>query len=395
MDVLKRLPEMLSAGESLVIAVIVSKSGSAPRAVGTKMAVRKDASIIGTIGGGLLEAQVRELAAEVFQTGETVLRKYSFTAEEAAKMCMICGGEVEVLLYFVNASDPSNPRLYGQIAETLGSGKRAWLVTEIPCGVPTSRQPQPFAMGSGPPSQPPQAATTSAATGRQSPPKLAPDSDPVAAAIPAGGSESLPAQCLVKSDGTHTGSLDRDAVHAIMPLPGLPQLVSHDGRLFFVEPLCNQGTVFIFGAGHVSQKLAPLTRLVGFRTVILDDRSEFANRERFETADKIVVADSFDEAIASLEIDEESYLVLVTRGHAHDKTVLRQALRSRAGYIGMIGSLRKRDALYEALQKEGFHPGEFARVCSPIGLEIGAETPEEIAVSIVAQLIQARAGKNR
>lgn len=391
MDVLKRLTEILSAGESLVVAVIVSKSGSAPRAVGTKMAVRKDASIIGTIGGGLLEAQVRDLAAEIFQSGRTMLRKYSFTAQEAAKMCMICGGEVEVLLYFVNASDPSNPLLYRQIAETLGSGRRAWLVTEIPPGVRASVESQPFGTGSAQSFQPPQAAATSAAAGREPPPRLAPHSGPGAAAIPAGGS----AACLVKSDGAHTGSLDRDAVNAIMPLPGLPQLVSHDGRLFFVEPLCNQGTVFIFGAGHVSHKLAPLTRLVGFRTVVLDDRSEFANRERFETADEIVVADSFEQAMASLEIDEESYLVLVTRGHAHDKTLLRQALRTRAGYIGMIGSLRKRNALYEALQKEGFPPGEFGRVCSPIGLEIGAQTPEEIAVSIVAQLIQARAGKNR
>ena len=96
-----------------------------------------------------------------------------------------------------------------------------------------------------------------------------------------------------------------------------------------------------------------------------------------------------------LRIDGESYLVIVTRGHAHDQTVLEQALRTRAGYIGMIGSRRKRDATYEALAHEGFTARDFARVHSPIGLNIGAETPEEIAVSIVAELIEARARRDR
>ena len=135
--------------------------------------------------------------------------------------------------------------------------------------------------------------------------------------------------------------------------------------------------------------------MVGFQTVVLDDRQEFANRERFETADEVIVPSSFERAIDDLEINEQSYLVLVTRGHAHDKTLLRQALGTKAGYIGMIGSRRKRDAVYEALRKEGISPGEFDRVFSPIGLEIGAETPEEIAVSIVAELIRVRAAKNQ
>jgi xanthine dehydrogenase accessory factor len=106
-----------------------------------------------------------------------------------------------------------------------------------------------------------------------------------------------------------------------------------------------------------------------------------------------VVLRSFDEAMNDLNIHEESYLVIVTRGHVHDKTVLAQALRTRARYIGMIGSRTKRDATYEALTKEGFTVGDFARVHAPVGLSIGAETPEEIAISIVAELIQARAGK--
>jgi xanthine dehydrogenase accessory factor len=173
-----------------------------------------------------------------------------------------------------------------------------------------------------------------------------------------------------------------------------PQLVEDGGDLFLVEPLCHQGTVVIFGAGHIGQKLAPLTKLVGFNTVVLDDRAEFANRERFDSADEVLVVDSFDQALKDLDIDGDSYLVIVTRGHTHDKTVLSHALRSGAGYIGMIGSRRKRDAIYAALEMEGVSPGELQRVHCPIGLNIGAETPEEIAVCIVAELIQERAGKN-
>jgi xanthine dehydrogenase accessory factor len=345
MVVFKRIHELLEIGESFVLAVIVSRSGSAPRSAGARMVVRKDATIIGTIGGGILEAQVRDLAMKIFSEGKSVLRKFSFTAEEAVRECMICGGEVEVLVHFVDVSQSSNQVLYQRIGETLRSGKRAWLITEIPSG------------------------------GRESGP---------------------PAQGLVKKDGTYVGQLDRSIALALTHRTGRgrPALVSHDENLFFVEPLYDGGTVLIFGAGHISRKLAPLTRLVGFRTVVLDDRLEFANREYFETADEIIVPDSFEGVMNGLEIDEDSYLVLVTRGHAHDKTLLRQALGTKAGYIGMIGSLRKRDSVYDALHEEGFPRHEFDKVCSPIGLDIGAETPEEIAVSIVAELIRARAGNN-
>jgi xanthine dehydrogenase accessory factor len=127
----------------------------------------------------------------------------------------------------------------------------------------------------------------------------------------------------------------------------------------------------------------------------LDDRQEFASRDRFKTADEIIVLNDFSGAMDELEINDDSYVVIVTRGHAHDKTLLAQALRTNAGYIGMIGSRSKRDAVYDALCKEGFSRDEFKRVYSPIGLDIGAETPAEIAVSILAELIKARAGKNQ
>ena len=341
MDVFKRIPDLLSAGENLVLAVIASKAGSAPRGVGARMVVRENTSIVGTIGGGLIEAQVQRLAAEVFRDRRTIFRKFVLSAGDAAQMSMICGGDVEVLIHFVDSSDPQNRSVYKLAADALKARERAWLISEIPTD-----------------------------------------------------GKAL-AQCLVKNDGTIEGGLDPATARALMPLPGSAGLVSKAAGFFLVEPLSNEGTAAIFGAGHVSQKLAPLTRMVGFHTVVLDDRSEFANRERFPEADEVIVTASFEGALAGLAIDEKSYIVIVSRGHIDDKTLLRQALGTNAGYIGMIGSRGKRDQTYDALAKEGFGARDFDRVHSPVGLPIKAQTPEEIAVSIVAELIMVRAEKNR
>lgn len=132
MSIFNRIEELLSGGESFALAVIIGRAGSAPRDVGSRMAVRRDVSIIGTVGGGLLEAQVQRIAMEVLSTGRSVLRKFSFTADEAAKMAMICGGEVEVLVHYVDALQSSNLLFYRRIRETLRSRKRAWLISEIP-----------------------------------------------------------------------------------------------------------------------------------------------------------------------------------------------------------------------------------------------------------------------
>lgn len=346
MKLFKNITDLLSNRESFVMATILSRSGSAPRAVGTRMVVRTDGGIIGTIGGGILEAQVQRLAAAVFKTKETIVREFALTAEDSAKMGMICGGQVQVLIHFVDASKTFHADLYHELAVVSEARKRAWLITRVP----------------------------SEEDGREP-----------------------PAQWLVGNDGSVLGVSAYDEVKGFIDQAGKnePELIVSEKGRFLVEPLCNQGTVYIFGAGHVSQKLAPLTHLVGFRTVVLDDREEFANRQWFDTADELIVLNSFDNATDGLDIDKDSYLVLVTRGHAYDKTVLGQALKTDAGYIGMIGSKRKQDAIYHLLEKEGFSTQDFERVHSPIGLAIGAETPEEIAVSIIAELIQARAERNR
>jgi len=164
------------------------------------------------------------------------------------------------------------------------------------------------------------------------------------------------------------------------------------GVELFVEPILADPILYIFGGGHVSAQIIPLASRVGFKVEVIDDRPEFADARKFPDAAKVHQY-PFQGVVGKLPVDESSYLVIVTRGHIHDKTVLEQCLRSKAKYIGMIGSRRKKAMIYDKLLEEGFTQSDLDQIHAPIGLDIGAETPEEIAVSIVAELIQVRAGK--
>ena len=157
----------------------------------------------------------------------------------------------------------------------------------------------------------------------------------------------------------------------------------------FVEPVLPPALLYIFGAGHVSVNLYKVARSAGFDVTVVDDRETYANRERFPEA-KEIIAEDFDRAMARLNPGEAAYLVIVTRGHRDDMRVLRWAVQTPARYIGMIGSRRKTITIFKELTKEGLSPELFKRVHAPVGLDIGAITPEEIAVAITAELIAAR-----
>src|SRR6516164_5448791 len=159
----------------------------------------------------------------------------------------------------------------------------------------------------------------------------------------------------------------------------------------FVEPILPAATLYIFGAGHVAWSLYKVARLAGFDVVVTDDRESYANRERFPDA-RDVYADEYERVTAQLAPNESSYIVIVTRGHRDDMRVLRWAAETPARYIGMIGSQRKTIAIYKELEKDGVAAEKLARVYAPVGIDIGAITPEEIAVSIVAELIAQRRG---
>lgn len=361
--------EALTNHHHLALATIVSRNGSAPRTAGARMIIRADGNISGTIGGGLLEAQCIKTASEVFITHAAVLKEFHLTGKDAASSDMICGGIQEALIEFLDAEDTDLLTSFQAALQYEQTRQRSWWIIELPIngkGI-TRRIPRWFAGADG---------KITAHAG------ICTDTTiQFPSGEPSTSLNGQPAYIL----------MEVDKVSSHVDLPHEPQVFTVSSKRFYIEPLSHYGTVYIFGAGHVSQKLASLTSMVGFRTVVLDDRAEFANQNRFPTAHEIMVLRENLDALREINLDRDSYIVIVTRGHVHDKVILEQALGTNAVYIGMIGSKRKREEIYRALESQGISRGRLAQVHSPIGLPIESESPEEIAVSITAELIQCRA----
>lgn len=160
----------------------------------------------------------------------------------------------------------------------------------------------------------------------------------------------------------------------------------------FIDVLQPKEEVLIFGAGHIAVCVSKLAKMVGFKVTIIDSRKEFANQDRFPEADEIIAEDT-EKALTHLKITPYTYIIIVTRGHLKDEEVLASVVRSNAAYIGMIGSRQKNATVFQHLEEQGISAQELKKVHAPIGIDIGAQTPEEIAVSIIAEIIQIRCGK--
>lgn len=331
-------------GEDLALATVLSKSGSAPCLAGAKMVVRSDGTSIGTVGGGVLEAAAQKIGSRVFKSGVAEILSFDLSGEDAASMQMICGGSVKLLVDYIPAS-PQNIELFRKLQDALHTGEKCYLVASL---------------------------------GR------------------VGAEKRQTMRCLALENGSLTGEFPYpqqwlDLLIEKASCSTYPVVETIAEEQFVIERCFVPSTVYIYGAGHVSQQVALLAEMAGFQAIVLDDRAEYANRERFPKADEVRVLDTFEECFAGLEPDGDSFVVIVTRGHRHDKTVLAQALRTRAGYIGMMGSSRKREELFKILTQEGFSAEALEKVHCPIGLDIQAATTGEIAVSIIAELIQTRA----
>jgi len=217
---------------------------------------------------------------------------------------------------------------------------------------------------------------------------------------------------LLRPDGTTVGSLGAESMDEearnlcrtallgppqarVESLPLTPQLADELGLdssatlRVLVEIVQPQPTLLVVGAGHIGRPLGRMGKELGFRVAVLDDRQEFASLSRFPDADQVIVGD-FGEELSRFPITRSTYVVLVTRGHLEDERALRQVIGSSAAYVGMIGSRRRVRAVLDRLEREGVSRELIGRIYSPIGLEIGAETPEEIAVSILAEVIHVR-----
>ena len=339
--------EKLEEGTPVVLASIVSMEGSTPRHIGTKMVIGVDGTSYGTVGGGLLEATViTESAGMKPETGSRFV-DFDLTGEDTSSEDMICGGKEVMLLDYLSPVE-GNRELFRQMNESISQGRYFYFVTgftEVDSGI------------------------------------------------------EIKGHCLLFPNGSTAGDrileeVDMAALREELHNISSTTIMPVDGMKLILDPIRKMKTLYCFGAGHVAVPTAHLASLVGFKVVVIDDRDDFANAERFPDADEVSVINDFNRALEGLEIDNDAFIIILTRGHKYDRVVLEQSLKTGAGYIGMISSRNKRDAVYRALISEGIATAEdLERVHSPIGLAIGGETPEEIAVSIVGELIFER-GKN-
>ncbi len=250
MDVYEEIVELRRHGRRAALATIINVRGSVPSFNTAKMLVRDDGSIVGTIGGGCVEADVWQSAREVMQTEKARTLSFNLNQNPRYDTGLVCGGSLEI----------------------------------------------------------------------------------------------------------------------------------------YIEPILPIPVVYLFGAGHVAHNVYKVARIAGFDAIVVDDREAYANTERFPDA-RQVIAEDFELALSKLRPNESSYIVIVTRGHHDDMRVLRWAVQTNVRYVGMIGSKRKVISIYKELENEGLPSHLFEKVMAPIGLEIGAVSPEEIAVAIVAEMI--------
>lgn len=348
----------LERRQPFALATVIDVRGSTPREIGAKMIVRHDGQF-GTIGGGCGEAEVFRKARLMLNEGRGArVTEVDLTGDLDQDQIGSCGGIMEV---FINLWSPEDDLpIARQLADSVAHSRPAALLTVLEAGDHSGL----FAGA-----------------------KLFVDPSDASAPAPLNGlSSTVLAAAKERARDDSAALLEVDAAGDARSVrrydpSGTTQL--------FVDPVVGSQRLIIVGAGHIAQPLAGLGRMLGFHVTIIDDRASFANRDRFPTADEVVVK-PFAAAINSLKLDRNCYVISVTRGHAFDEETLRAALKQPGCFIGMIGSRRRVRATLERLEADGFARELLDEVHAPLGLDIGAETPEEIAVSIIAEIIRER-----
>ena len=326
----REIVHALEAGQPVELVSVAASEGSTPRGAGAMMAVFPGGRTAGTIGGGNVEFACQQLAAELLEQKADALRQFRFVQGEAASLGMVCGGGVTVQLQYLPAGDRQAVALLRDLIEAGGGDRNTWLLRRIQ-------------------------------------------------------GERVTAMGLADRDGVR---------HLDCPPAHLAELLK-SGTVFaegwLSIPVVKAGRTYLFGGGHVSQALVSVLASAGFRPVVYDDRPEFSNPALFPQAEKTLCGE-FTRLAEQITVTPEDYVVVMTRGHQADYEVLAQVLRSGAKYLGCIGSKRKLALCRDRLLADGFTEAEYRRLHAPIGLAIGAQTPEEIAVSVAAEMIAVRAG---
>jgi len=331
----------LNDGRPAALVTPVATTGSLPTGRLARMLVRDDGTTEGTVGGGRMEADVTA-EARAASSGQPRLVEFSLTNSAAMEDGLLCGGRATFLVEPVTAASAVGLRA---VQAALATEAEALEAVRLDGDCRGAR----LVLGNSPGAAPAGSLGDAALD------------EAVAALLP----EAL------DDDANEVRTVAAGATRAEV----------------YLNALVPRPVLYLFGGGHVGLALARLMPTAGFRLVVVDDREEFANRERFPMAERVLVR-PFETAVADLDLGARSYVAIMTRGHRGDREVLAQALRTRAAYVGMIGSRRKIATTWEILREQGFAEADLARVHAPIGLPIGGDSPGEIAVSIAAQLIQ-------
>ncbi|HEX9727385.1 MAG TPA: XdhC family protein [Gemmatimonadales bacterium] len=321
--------EAARCGEPAALVTVARQRGSLPMASDAKMLVTRGGERHGTVGGGCLEADVTAQAFEAIGRGEPTVVRHTLNADVAGDLGLSCGGTVDLFVEPLIATD-GLPDLLIAVADAITSRHAALVTTAI--------------------------------------------------AWPNG-----PRKALVSGDrsmcvGESQRLIDaRPADHAYMD----------EAAGVFVEPVPRTPRLLVFGAGHVGCEIARAAASTDFHVVVIDDREEFANRDRLPWSDEIIVSDH-RVVLDHLTLDADDYVIACTRGHAMDALIIERTAASPARYVGMLGSQRKRAVIWKALERAGTAPEALARVKVPIGDPIGADTPGEIGIAVLAELIRLR-----
>ncbi len=348
-DVFEEAVTQLDRGGPVVVATVVRTKGSTPQKPGAKLLVREDGSGVGTLGGGCVEGDIWFAAKELMRRGGPAQhREYLLNEDLAAEDGLVCGGTMYFLIDPVYRPGELLPYAREIDAAYRGEGAVALATLIRPAD---------------------------------------------------GGEAATGAKLFIREDGSSQGTLgtaavDGDAVKMARELMvhGRNRYVTtSEGAEYFVEAYTTPPQLVICGGGHVSKAIAPLAKPLGFRLFVTDDREEFANTERFPEAD-IVVSLKPEDALPQLPINPNTFIIIATRGHRFDNVALAAAARTNAKYVGLMGSLRKTILIYEDLIRDGVPMERIGEIRAPIGLDIHARTPEEIAVSIMAEVVMFRLG---
>ncbi len=339
-DLIRTLVEGLENGRDWLLCQVVETRGSTPQKAGSLMLVRPDGRQLGTLGGGCVEAEVKQKAIHDLGTPGASVHSFVLDHDYAWADGLICGGKMVILTEHLEGEAALTYFCAYRQAIDTGAG-----FTEV-VNIDSSRS----------------------------------------GISPVGARFLFDAEGRLQASSTVL-SAPAAALEQLRPLEERPRSRVVDGLAFL--PTLPRVRLVIVGAGHVGQAVAELAAQTDFDVWVIDDRHQYANADRFPAAERVIVG-PIEDVLSGLEVNRHTYALIVTRGHGHDQEALLRLAPTEAAYVGLIGSRRKIRLILDALLESGVSPQHLARVAAPVGLDIGSESVLEIAVSIVAELISRR-----